>query len=217
MIHLEEVKNNGEIQEFIKKADKYLEVIGYTEHGSRHSNIVAGAAKAIMLRLGYSEEEAELAAIAGYLHDIGNVVNRDKHPQTGAIIAYTILHKSMPPEDLTRVIAAIGNHEEPFSPTDIIGAAMVIADKADVHRSRVKNRDKRTFDIHDRVNYAVEKSYVYVSSKSKIIRLDIMIDTKISNVMDYFEIFLDRMNTCKKAAKFLGCQFDLVINKRKLD
>ncbi len=217
MVYLEEIKNNKEVQEFIKKADQYLEVIGYTEHGSRHSGIVAGASRDIMLRLGYGKEDAELAAIAGYLHDIGNVVNRDKHPQTGAIIAYTILHRVMKPEDLTRVIAAIGNHEEPFMPTDVISAAMTIADKADVHRSRVKNQDKRTFDIHDRVNYAVEKSYVNVNSRKKIIQLDIKIDNKISSVMDYFEIFLDRMITCRKAAKFLGCSFDLIINRRKLD
>ncbi len=214
---LEDVKKNPDVKKFLEKTDRYLEKIGYTEHGSRHAWIVANTAKNILLKLGYSKEGAELAAVAGYLHDIGSVVNRKDHSQSSALIVFTLFHGKMPTEDLIRVITAIGNHhEETSNPANLISAAVVIADKADVHRSRVKNKNPTTFDIHDRVNYATKESKIVVDKQKRTIKLDLTINTKTASVMDYFEIFMGRMIASRRAAAFLKCELELYVNNNKL-
>lgn len=214
---LEEIKKNPDVKKFLEKSDRYLEQLGYTEHGSRHAYLTASTAKNILLKLGYSKEGAELAAVAGYLHDIGSVINRENHAQSSAVITLTLLYGKMPTEDLIRVLAAIGNHhEESSNPVNLVSAAVIIADKADVHRSRVKNKNPTTFDMHDRVNYATKKSKVIVDKQKRTIRLELMIDTKIASVMDYFEIFMDRMIASRKAAEFLKCKLELYINNNKV-
>lgn len=214
MITLNDVKADALVDAYIARADEYLEVIGYTEHGRRHCGMVARNARKILLDLGHAEREAELSAIAGYLHDIGNVFNRVNHPFTGAILAHTLLlQMGMDPLEITQIVAAIGNHDEiSCEPINAVASGLIIADKADVHRSRVRNPEMIKFDIHDRVNYAVEKSSLVVDAKQRIIRLELSLDTKISPVAEYFEIFLSRMLFCRKAATFLGCQFNLVAN-----
>ncbi|MCK6557819.1 HD domain-containing protein [candidate division KSB1 bacterium] len=214
MITLNDVKADALVDAYIARADEYLEVIGYTEHGRRHCGMVARNARKILLDLGHSEREAELSAIAGYLHDIGNVFNRVNHPFTGAMLAHTLLlQMGMDPMEITQIVAAIGNHDEvSCEPINAVASGLIIADKADVHRSRVRNPEMIKFDIHDRVNYAVEKSSLVVDAKQRIIRLELSLDTKISPVAEYFEIFLSRMLFCRKAATFLGCQFNLVAN-----
>jgi hypothetical protein len=218
MISLDDVKKNEIVRAYIEKANETLGVIGYTEHGKRHSHIVARDAKKILEELGRGEKLSELAAISGYLHDIGNVVSRESHAQIGAIIAHHILTQmGMGINDVSEVITAIGNHhEEDGLPVSAVTAALILADKADVHRSRVRNPKFIKFDIHDRVNYSTESSTLKVDKKNKIISLDISIDTSISSVMEYFEIFLSRMAVSRKAADFLGCRFSLVINGSKM-
>ncbi|RLD15155.1 MAG: phosphohydrolase [Caldiserica bacterium] len=213
----EQVKNHPKVKTFIAMADKYLESLGYTEHGFRHTSLVSEIAENILERLGYSEREIELAKIAAYLHDIGNFLGRDTHTVSGALIAMDILKDlGFPPEDIGEVIEAIANHDEKtgFVATPIT-AAVVLADKSDAHRSRVRAKPEN-FDIHDRVNYAVEKSFLRVDEKNKEITLELTIDTEISKPMEYFEIFLSRMLLCRQAAKVLGCEFHLEINKNKL-
>ncbi len=214
MITLNDVKADALVDAYIARADEYLEVIGYTEHGRRHCGMVARNARKILLDLGHSEREAELSAIAGYLHDIGNVFNRVNHPFTGAMLAHTLLlQMGMDPMEITQIVAAIGNHDEvSCEPINAVASGLIIADKSDVHRSRVRNPEMIKFDIHDRVNYAVEKSNLVVDAKNRVIRLELSLDTKISPVAEYFEIFLSRMLFCRKAATFLGCQFNLVAN-----
>lgn len=217
MISLKDVQNNEKVRELIKKSDEYLEKIGYTEHGSRHAQLVSDISKNILLKLGYPQREAELASIAGYLHDIGNVLSRKDHAQSGALLAFEILDEiHMDIKDSVEVMTAIANHEETESgiPISTVTAAVMIADKADVHRSRVKNTNPAVFDIHDRVNYGVTRSFVYV--KKDNIKLELTIDTKFSPIMEYFEIFLERMMAVKKASEFLGCKFSLVINKTRI-
>lgn len=217
MVSLKDVQNNEKVREFIKKSDEFLERIGYTEHGSRHVQLVSDISKNIMLKLGYSKRAAELASIAGYLHDIGNVLSRKDHAQSGALLAFEILDEmGMGIKESVEIMAAIANHEETEEgiPISAIASALIIADKADVHRSRVKNRNQATFDIHDRVNYAVTKSFVYASKGN--ISLELTIDTKFSSIMEYFEIFLGRMMAVKKASEFLGCNFSLVMNNTKI-
>ncbi len=216
-LKLSDIKRNSDVKKFLEKSDRYLGKIGYTEHGSRHAGIVSRNAKKILLDLGYAEEGAELAAIAGYLHDIGSTINRENHAQSSAMITFNLFYGKMPTEDLIRVITAIGNHHEEAShPGNLISAAVVIADKADVHRSRVRKENKTLFDIHDRVNYATKKSFIKVNKKKRIISLHIMIDTKIASIMDYFEIFMDRMLISRRAAEFLKCTFELYINNNKI-
>lgn len=216
-ITFESIRKDPDVKSFLEKTDKYLEKLGYTEHGSRHAWIVANTAKNILLKLRYSKEGAELAAIAGYLHDIGCVVNRKDHAQSSAMIVFPLLYKRMPTEKLIRVLTAIGNHhEETSNPANLISAAVVIADKADVHRSRVKNKNTTSFDIHDRVNYATEESKVVVDKQKRTIKLELKIDTKIASIMDYFEIFIDRMIASRRAAEFLGCKLELYVNNNKL-
>lgn len=213
-----DIKNNEEICTYIQKSDVVLGLMGYTEHAFNHVDKVARTAADILLEFGFSEREAELARIAGFMHDIGNIVNRDGHAQSGAIIAFNILTRlRMEPAEIALVVAAIGNHDEGNGyPVNSISAALTLADKSDVRRSRVRNQDFATFDIHDRVNYAVEESRLAVCREEKLVSLLLSIDTKISSKMEYFEIFLHRMMMCRKAAIFLGATFELFMNKTKL-
>jgi uncharacterized protein len=215
---LEDVRRDPEAEAYIAKADEYTGAIGYTEHGFRHATLVASIAGNVLRRLGGSDRATHLAAISGYLHDIGNLVGRVNHEHTGALLASRILARlGMEPVDLAVVMGAIGNHEElTGDPVSEVGAALIISDKSDVHRTRVRNPDPSTFDIHDRVNSAVEHSFLRVDDQAHTITLELTIDTKISQVMEYFEIFLPRMVMCRRAAKLLGCEFKLQINGTKL-
>jgi hypothetical protein len=218
VITFNQVRDNPRVKSFIRSADSALEVIGYTEHGERHVGLVAHIAFNTLKRLGHPDREAELAAIAGYLHDIGNAVNREVHAQTGAVMAMRILtDMGMPDDEVVKVMGAIGNHHETDgSAISPVAAAVILGDKSDVHRTRVRNPDMIKFDVHDRVNYAVEKSFLNVDEAKKEITLELTIDTKISQVMEYFEIFLTRMLACRKAAIFLGTSFGLTVNGNRL-
>ena len=218
MVTLETLLSSEEIRTYIEAQDKSLLALGYTEHSFAHVKKVSADAAKILEILGYGERDRELAEIAGYLHDIGNLVNRVNHSQSGALIAFRLLDKlGMPANEIATVVTAIGNHDEgtgvPVSP---IAAALILADKADVRRSRVRNQDFATFDIHDRVNYSVEESSLKISEDKRIIRLSLTVDKEISTVMDYFEIFLERMILCRKAAEVLGLSFKLEINGQEL-
>ena len=215
---LEEVKRDPEVEAFITKANDYTGVLGFTEHGARHATLTSNIAANVLRRLGVEERTVQLAAIAAYLHDMGNLVSRANHEHTGAILADRILLRlGMPADERAVVMGAIGNHEERHGEAvSAAGAAVILADKSDVHRTRVRNPDPATFDIHDRVNYAVEHSFLRVDEKSRTVTLELTIDTAISQVMEYFEIFLDRMLMCRRAATFLGCDFKLHINGAKL-
>ncbi len=214
MVTFENVKNNAEIQTYIIKADESLRAIGYTEHSFAHVEKVASVAGEILRIMGYSDREVELAMIAGYMHDIGNLINRVDHSQSGALMSFRILERmGMEPEDIASVITAIGNHDEGDGmPVNPVSAALIIADKTDVRRTRVRNSCETNFDIHDRVNYSVKESSVKVDPVAKDITLDIILESRYSTVMDYFEIFLERMIMCRKAAQTLGLSFRLVIN-----
>jgi len=218
VVTLEHVKRDPEVQAYLTAGDAVLAAMGYTEHGQRHASLVASIARNILERLGFPSREAELAAIAGYLHDLGNVVCRHRHEQVGGVIAMQVLTRlGLPPAETAMVVAAIGNHGEDIGePVNNVAAALFLADKSDVHRTRVRNPEVASFDIHDRVNYAAQHSFVRVDEKRKAVTLELTIDTKISPVMDYFEIFLTRMLLCRRAARFLGCDFELVINDVKL-
>lgn len=207
------IKQNPDIHTYIKNADAAVEAQGYTEHSFAHVEKAAATVEMILSALNYDERTIELGKIAAYLHDIGNVVNRIDHAQSGAVMAFRLLDNlNMPAEEICAVISAIGNHDESTAqPLNAISAALIIADKTDVRRSRVRNADMRSFDIHDRVNYAVEKSDLYFSGKTELI-LELSIDNRISSVMEYFEIFLQRMLLCKRSAEFLGIKFRLKIN-----
>lgn len=211
---LEDVKNDKEVNVLVDNTERQLTELGYTEHGRRHIGIVSEIAGNILEELGYSEREIELARIAGYLHDIGNSINRMDHAHTGAILAYDILKRmGMSLEDAAEIMMAIGNHDENSgTAVSAISAALILADKSDVHRSRVRNENLSRFDIHDRVNYAVEEAKVEVDTENKKIYLKLKIDTEICPVIKYFEIFLDRMLMCKKAASYLDVWFHLEIN-----
>lgn len=217
-VTLEDVKKNPIIKTLIRVGNENLEVMGFTEHGFRHISLVSSIAYNVLRLLGFSQRDAELASIAGYMHDIGNSVNRNGHHLSGAILAYYILDDlGMCPDELFTVVAAIGNHDEQTGqPVSSVAAALILADKSDVHRTRVRNKSNTGFDIHDRVNYAVERSFLRVDAEEKHISLELDIDSQISPVMDYFEIFLTRMFMCRRAAKFLGCTFALEINGKKL-
>lgn len=216
-VTLEDIKTDPLIQGYIEGGNRHLGAIGYTEHGLRHVGLVARIASNILEKLEHPVREGEMAAIAGFLHDIGNAINRVGHAHTGAVLAAGILERhGMPPEEIATIIGAIGNHDEGDGhPVSNVSAALILADKSDVHRSRVRNPDLSTFDIHDRVNYAVEHSFLRVHSKNHI-ALELKINTEICPVMDYFEIFLARMLLCRKAAEYLGSTFELVINEVKL-
>lgn len=218
MLTFEELKHNNAVNTYIKKADESLVALGYTEHSFAHVTKVAVTAADILEKLGYSEHDIELTKIAAYLHDIGNLVNRVEHSQSGAVMAFRILDNlDVSPEDIATVVTAIGNHDEGTGvAVNPIAAALILADKSDVRRSRVRNRDFATFDIHDRVNYSVVSSRLDISDDKSLITLELEIDTEISTVMDYFEIFLKRMIMCKKAAEYLGVRFRLIINGQTL-
>lgn len=218
MPSFEQIKKDKAIITYIESADKSLAALGFTEHSFAHVGKVSTEAAKILTCLGYDEHTVELAKIAGYLHDIGNLVNRVDHSQSGAIMAFRILDKmGMPPEDISTIVTAIGNHDEgcgiPVSP---VAAALILADKSDVRRSRVRNQDTTLFDIHDRVNYSVESSRLDINSELSEITLYLSIDTSISPIMDYFEIFLGRMILCRKAADKLGLTFKLIINDQPI-
>ena len=218
-IMLEDVKKNEMFDSFIQAANDYLGAIGYTEHGYRHVNLVSSVAENILRSLDYPKRMQELAAIAGYIHDIGNVVNRQSHGQSAGLISMHILRRiGFTPDEIALVASAVGNHEENIGePVNPIAAALILADKSDVHKTRVRRNIKvESFDIHDRVNYAVDRSFLEVNKKKKTISLHLNIDTKISQVIEYFEIFMDRMAMCRDAAKYLNCKFELIINERKL-
>lgn len=218
-ITLEKVKKDAEVRAYLELGNQHLGVQGYTEHGHRHAELVSRIALNIMRQLGRPQREAELAAIAGYLHDIGNVVSRHLHGQTGALIARGILNRlGMDPEEVAVVIGSIGNHdpEDISKPVSTISAAVILADKTDVHRSRVRNEDLSTFDVHDRVNYAVTRSFLRVEEGGERLTLELEIDQAISSLVEYFELFLNRMVMCRHAARFLGCSFDININGKRL-
>lgn len=204
MVTLEDVKRHTVVDSFIRKGNEFLGVMGYTEHSYRHINLVSNIAKDILEKLNYPKREAELAAIAGYMHDMGNVVSRNDHGISGAQIGYPILLElGMPPDEIAIVISAIANHEEQYGqPVNSVAAALIIADKSDVHRARVRNTDFATFDIHDRVNYAVERAFVAVDEERRTVTMDLSIDINICPVMEYFEIFMTRMMLCRRAANF---------------
>ena len=218
MITLKDVKENQELDALIRGAQKQLNAIGYTEHGHRHISIVSKRAGDILEKLGYPERTVELTRIAGYMHDIGNCVNRVDHAHTGAILAYNILKEmGMPIEEITEIMMAIGNHDEKTgTAVSDISAALILADKSDAHRDRVVNKNLSTFDIHDRVNYAVTDADLIMDEKERKITLNLTIDTKICPVLDYFEIFMERTMMCKYAAKYLKIWFELIINNTKL-
>ena len=218
MITFEQIKQNEEIKTYIQKADQSLIALGYTEHSFSHVGRVSHTAKYILKTLGYPERDIELAMIAGYLHDIGNLINRVDHAQSGAVMAFRILDKlGMPADEVATVITAIGNHDEGTAvAVNPIAAALILGDKTDVRRSRVRNHDVTTFDIHDRVNYSVRESTTRINEDKTVITLQISIDTQYCAVMDYFEIFLARMILCRKAAEKLGLKFKLIINGQVL-
>ena len=218
MLTLGEIKASKLVETFIIKGNEHLGAIGFTDHGKMHVGLVSSLSRKILLDLGYDARMAELAGIAGYMHDLGNVINRNEHSQSGALMAMEILRRlGMKPDEISIIVAAIGNHDEGSGhPINAVSAALILADKSHVHRNRVRNTDVATFDIHDRVNYAVEKSVLNVDGLGKMISMDLTIDTSICPVMEYFEIFLSRMLMCRRAANFLDCEFALIINDAKL-
>lgn len=218
MVTLEDVKKNPDVQNLILGAQEELNALGYTEHSFRHIGIVSNRAGAVLATLGYSERRVELAQIAGYLHDIGNCVNRTDHAHSGAILAYQLLKDmGMDSRERAEIMTAIGNHDERTgTAVNDISAALILADKSDVHRERVVNTNLSTFDKHDKVNYAVTNSNFIISKEDRKVILDLTIDTNISPVLDYFEIFMERTMMSKHAAKFLNIWFELIINDTKL-
>lgn len=213
-----EIKKNKAIHNYITAADASLSALGYTEHSFAHVGAVAEKAGYILSTLGYSERTVELVKIAGYLHDIGNLVNRVDHSQSGAVMAFRILDKlGFNSEEIADIVTAIGNHDEGTGvPVSEFAAALILADKSDVRRNRVRNQDISTFDIHDRVNYSVTSANLQINQDKTQIKLNLTIDTEYSSVMDYFEIFMQRMILCRKAAEKLGLRFKLVINNQQL-
>jgi metal-dependent HD superfamily phosphatase/phosphodiesterase len=215
---LQDVIDRHDIQVYIRKADSNMEKIGYTEHGFRHCGLVAERAKRLIEQLGHDGRTGELAAIAGYLHDIGNCVSRYGHAQAAAMIAYHVLMDlGMPPEETAEILAAVGNHEEEYGePFGIVAAAVIIADKSDVARSRVRSIHPARFDEHDQINYAAMNSALTADPREHLITLSLDIDTSIGSIMQYFELFLTRMVMSRRAAETLGCHFSLIINGTKL-
>ena len=218
LVMLDEVQADPGVLAYIQMGDDYLGALGYTEHGLRHANLVSHIAGNILRRLGYDERTAEVAAIAGFLHDIGNCISREYHGVSAALLARsTLVDLGMDFAEVAIVMNALGNHEEEIGvPASAVGAAVIMADKADVHHTRVRNTDPDTFDIHDRVNYAAKRSFLRVDDSTRTLTLEIDIDTEESQVMEYFEIFLSRMQICRKAAGVLEARFSLVINETKL-
>ena len=218
MMTYDDIRHNDAIKTYITRADESLRALGYTEHSFAHVCKVAEDSAMILSELGYDEHTCEITKIAAYLHDIGNLVNRSEHSQSGAILAFRLLDElGFEPADIATMVTAIGNHDEGTGvPVNAVAAALIIADKSDVRRSRVRNTDPTSFDIHDRVNFSVSSSKLDIVDNDKMIKLELVIDTEYSSVMDYFEIFLGRMLLCKKAAKKLGLVFRLIINGQVL-
>ena len=218
MITYQDIRKNETIRAYIRKADESLVALGFTEHSFAHVTRVADTARYILETLGYSAHEIELVQIAGYLHDIGNLVNRIDHSQSGAVMAFRILDNlNMPAEDIATITTAIGNHDEGTGvAVNAVAAALILADKSDVRKSRVRNKDAASYDIHDRVNHSVEKSQLVIDDDRKNITLSLVINTEESAVMDYFEIFMGRMIMCRKAAEKLGLKFKLIINEQSI-
>lgn len=218
MVTFEDIKNDEAIKTYITSADTSLIALGYTEHSFAHVCKVAETAAYILSKLGYPERDIELVKIAAYLHDIGNLVNRTEHSQSGAVMAFRILDNlKMPPKEIATIVSAIGNHDEGTGvAVNPIAAALILGDKTDVRRSRVRNNDITNFDIHDRVNYSVEKAIVSIDENNTELTLDLIIDTSFSSIMDYFEIFLERMLLCRKAAEALKLNFKLTANNQQL-
>ena len=218
MLTFEDVKNNGAIRTYIQRADESLIALGFTEHSFAHVTMVAENAAYILETLGYPARTVEIARIAAFLHDIGNLVNRVDHSQSGAVMAFRILDNlNCDPEEIATIVTAIGNHDEGTGqPVNAVAAALILADKSDVRRSRVRNQDPATFDIHDRVNYSVKKSQLKINEEHTLIKLKLFVDTSYGSIMDYFEIFMQRMILCRKAAEKLGLQFKLMINEQQL-
>lgn len=218
MLTYEQVTKSEAIRTYIIRADESLVALGFTEHSFAHVVHVAQTAGYILETMGYDSRTVELAKIAGYLHDIGNLVNRKDHSQSGAVMAWSILNDmGCDPGEIATIVTAIGNHDEGTGvPVNAVAAALILADKADVRRSRVRNIDISTFDIHDRVNYSVQKSDLRINSEKSVIELRLIVDTDYGSVMDYFEIFLGRMLLCRKAAEKLGLKFKLTINEQHL-
>jgi uncharacterized protein len=217
-VTLDDIQNDPGILAYIEMGNEYLGALGYTEHGFRHANLVAHIAGNIIRRLGFDERMAEIASVAGFLHDVGNCISRENHGVSAALLAKTVLwHMDVDPKEVALIMNALGNHEEEIgTPANPVGAATIIADKSDVHHTRVRNPDPATFDIHDRVNYAAKRSFLRVDSNTRLVTLEIDIDTTVSQVMEYFEIFLSRMQMCRQAAGVLDATFSLVINGSRL-
>lgn len=218
MLTYDEVTKSEAIRTYIIRADESLVALGFTEHSFAHVVHVANTAGYILETMGYDDRTVELAKIAGYLHDIGNLVNRKDHSQSGAVMAWSILNDmGCDPGEIATIVTAIGNHDEGTGvPVNAVAAALILADKADVRRSRVRNTDISTFDIHDRVNYSVKKSVLKINEEKTLVKLKLSVDTQYGSVMDYFEIFMGRMILCRKAAEKLGLQFKLIINEQQL-
>lgn len=218
MLTYDELTKSDAIRTYIIRADESLTALGFTEHSFAHVMHVAETAGYILQTMGFDARTVELAKIAGYLHDIGNLVNRKDHSQSGAVMAWSILNDmGSDPEEIATIVTAIGNHDEGTGvPVNPVAAALILADKADVRRSRVRNKDITTFDIHDRVNYSVKKSVLKINEDHTIVKLKLQVDTQFGSVMDYFEIFMGRMILCRKAAEKLGLQFKLIINEQQL-
>ena len=217
-MNFETVKRDPNIKIYIQKADETLAALGFTEHSFSHVLLVSERAGKILEELGYDEKSVELARIAGYLHDIGNLVNRIEHSQSGAVMAFRLLdHLGFGAEEIAEITAAIGNHDEGTGiPVSAVAAALILADKSDVRRSRVRNEGKTKFDIHDRVNFSVTASHLSLEKDKGEIILSLSVDPEFGSVMEYFEIFMERMLLCRKAAKKLGCTFSLLINDQKM-
>ena len=218
MLTYEEIKKSAAIKTYITRADESLAALGFTEHSFSHVMHVAETAGYILQTLGFEARTIELAKIAGYLHDIGNLVNRKDHSQSGAVMAWSILNDmGCDPGEMATIVTAIGNHDEGTGvPVNAVAAAMILADKADVRRSRVRNKDISTFDIHDRVNYSVKQSVLKINEDKTLVTLNLSVDTKYGSVLDYFEIFTQRMLRCRKAAEKLGLKFTLIINEQQV-
>jgi metal-dependent HD superfamily phosphatase/phosphodiesterase len=212
------LEQDREVQAYLTRGNEQMDILGYTEHGQRHARLVGSIAANVLLRLGFPQRRTELAEMGGYLHDIGNVIYRDEHDWAGALIARDILLRmGMDFDEVALIMGAIGNHEEERGePVSDVSAAVILGDKSDVHRSRVQNPDTLAFDIHDRVNFAAERSFLRVDGDEKTITLELDIDTEVSQVAEYFEIFMSRMLMSRRAAVFLGCRFDLTINGNSL-
>lgn len=214
----EMVKQDAAVKTYIRYADAALEALGFTEHSFAHVTKVAETAAKILTALHYPERTVELAKIAGYLHDIGNVVNRVDHSQSGAVMAFRILDRmEFPPEEISTIVSAIGNHDEGTGvPVNPVAAALIIADKSDVRRTRVRDKESISTDIHDRVNYSATNAELVISEENTVLELRLNVDTNVSSVMEYLEIFMNRMLMCRRASEKLGLQFKLFINSQQL-